>query len=69
VRLEPRHSPETEGRRRELLAAERPFVERFEYADTWGHALVRVQGDRVRAEVVRGLDTDWKTLDLTDPLG
>lgn len=69
VRLEPRHSPDTEDRRRALLEAERPFIERFEYAETWGHAWLRVSGDRVRAEVFRGLDQGWKELDLTTPLG
>jgi len=70
VKLEPRHSPETEERRRQILAEERPFIEHFEYADTWGHALVGVKGGAVRAEVCRGLDRRaWKTLDLTGPLG
>ena len=70
VDLEPKHSPETVARRREVLAAERPFIERFEYADTWGHALVTVRGDGVRAEIIRGLGQEpWKALDLTGPLG
>src|SRR5205823_13872852 len=56
VKLEPRHSPETETRRRQLLEEERRFIEHFEYADTWGHALVKVRGGQVRAEVCRGLD-------------
>jgi hypothetical protein len=69
VKLEPRHSPDTEGRRRQILEAERPFIEHYEYADTWGHALVRVRGDQVRADVCRGLDRQaWKALDLTGPL-
>jgi hypothetical protein len=69
VKLEPRHSPETEGRRRQLLEEERRYIEHFEYADTWGHALVSVRGDQVRAEVCRGLDRRaWKSLDLTGPL-
>jgi hypothetical protein len=70
VKLEPKHSPDTEARRREVLEAERPFVERFEYADTWGHAVVSVRGDRVRAAVCRGLErAAWKELDLTATLG
>ena len=54
VKLEPKHSPETEQRRREVLEAERPFVERFEFADTWGHAMLSVHGDRVRSFPFQG---------------
>jgi hypothetical protein len=65
VKLEPRHSPDTGDRRRKVLEAERPFIEHFEYANTWGHALLSVRGDRIRASVFRGLDrTAWKDLDL-----
>lgn len=70
VTLEPNHSPDTAEARRAVLAAERPLVERFEYADTWGHAVLTVSPAGVRAEVCRGLDrAAWKTLDLTCPLG
>lgn len=70
VKLEPKHAPETEEQRRKLLEQERPFLEHFEYADTWGHALVRVRGDQVQAAVYRGLErTAWKNLDLTKGLG
>lgn len=65
VRLEPKHSPATEDERRSLLAAEKPFIERFEYADTWGHALLRCRSGKLSAEVFRGISTaPWKTLDL-----
>lgn len=68
--LEPEFSPETAERRRNALEAERPFVERFEYARTWGHALVRVRGREMTAEVYRGLSREpWKRIDLTGPLG
>jgi hypothetical protein len=56
VDLEPRHSPETVAARREILAAERPFIEHFEYADTWGHAVVHVHNGKVTAEIYRGFD-------------
>jgi hypothetical protein len=66
VELEPRHAPETANTRRELLAAEQPHIERFEYADTWGHAVLNVRGGQVAAEVYCGLEAQpWKTLDLT----
>jgi Predicted phosphohydrolases len=66
VRLEPKRSPTTEDERRALLAAEKPFLECFEYADTWGHALLRFQTGKLTAEVHRGLSlAPWKSLDLT----
>ena len=69
VNLEPKHAPDTVADRRRLLEAEKPFIEHFEYADTWGHAVLRVAGDQVRADVCRGLDRQpWKALDLTGPL-
>ena len=70
VRLEPKHAPDTVDQRRRALEEERPFIERFEYADTWGHALVTVRGNQVHASVYRGPGRDaWKSLDLTDGLG
>jgi hypothetical protein len=66
VELEPRHSPDTVQQRRHVLETEAPLIENFEYADTWGHALVMVQGEQVRAEVFRGFDRRvWKSIDLT----
>jgi hypothetical protein len=67
VALEPRHSPETEGARRASLEAERPFIERFEYADTWGHALVRISRDSISADVCCGLGGEsWRSLKLSE---
>jgi hypothetical protein len=66
VELEPRHAPDTVNIRREILTAERPFIERFEYADTWGHGVVHVRGQAADAEIYRGLAAKpWKNLDLT----
>jgi calcineurin-like phosphoesterase family protein len=66
VELEPRHAPETVATRRELLAAERPYIERFEYADTWGHAVIHVGGSQITAQIYHGLDAQpWKKADLT----
>jgi hypothetical protein len=56
VELEPRHAPDTVHARRALLAAERPFIEHFEYADTWGHALLHMRQSGLHADVHRGLD-------------
>jgi hypothetical protein len=61
VDLEPKHAPDTVAARRELLAAERPFIEHFEYADTWGFAAIHSRGDRISTETYRGLDAAlWK---------
>lgn len=66
VDLEPKHSPDTIDARRAWLAAERPFIERFEYAETWGHAAVHLRGDETSATIYRGLDAGpWKLLDLS----
>lgn len=70
VELEPKHAPDTVDKRRALLEAERPFIERYEYADTWGHARLRVTREGVRAEVCRGLGSEaWRTLDLSGFVG
>jgi hypothetical protein len=66
VELEPNHSPATVEARQALLAAERPFIEHFDYADTWGHGLLKVEGARIAADVCSGLSaTPWKALDLS----
>jgi hypothetical protein len=65
VELEPRHAPDTVATRRELLAAERPFIEHFDYADTWGHAIVRITGGKVAADIYRGFEPNsWKKADF-----
>jgi hypothetical protein len=65
VDLEPRHSPETIAVRREILSAERPFIEQFEYADTWGHATVHVRSAEITAKIYRGFEQNSsKTVDL-----
>jgi hypothetical protein len=65
VRLERNFSPETLEARRELLSAEKPLIEDYHYADTWGHALLRVSRGEIAAEVYRGVsETPWKTIEL-----
>lgn len=65
VELEPRHAPETVAARRAFIAAEKPFIEHFEYADAWGHAIVRASGGKMGATVFRGLNADpWKNVDF-----
>lgn len=70
VTLEPKHAPETEDDRRKILSAEREFITHYDYADTWGHAVLRVSRDGVKADVCRGLSKEtWRTLDLSAMLG
>lgn len=70
ISLEPRHSPETAKEREALLEAERPFIERFEFADTWGHARLCFTRDSVQADVCRGLSTEtWRSLKLSELVG
>lgn len=65
VDLEPKHSPDTLELRRSWLSAERPFIEHFEYAETWGHAALHLRGDRATATICRGLAAEaWKNVDL-----
>ena len=50
--------------------AERPFIEHYEYAETWGHAMMTIRGDSIDAEVYRGMERKpWKNLDLSKLLG
>jgi hypothetical protein len=66
VDLEPKHAPESIELRRRWLAVEQPFIERFEYAETWGHATVNLSEDAVTADIYRGLENRaWKTLKLS----
>jgi hypothetical protein len=67
IRVEPRHSPQTEVQRRDVYAAERPFVKAFEYADLPGYAVVTVDGLRISAEIFAGIGQEkWRTVDLTE---
>lgn len=67
--VEPKFSPETADKRRAILDAERPHIRAFEYADLPGHAVVRVQGGRVTAEICAGVTREvYRTVDLTGEL-
>jgi hypothetical protein len=67
VALEPKHSPETVEDRRGILTAEREFVTHYDYADTWGHGVVKVSRDGVKASVCRGLGKEaWRELNLSE---
>ena len=66
VQLEPQHSPESRETRQQVLRSERPYIEHFDYAATWGHAQITVDENAVSCSVYRGLErTASKTLDLT----
>jgi len=66
IRVEPRHSPETEQQRRAVYEAEVPFVKAFTYADIPGHAAVTIKGSQVQAVMCSGITREiYKTVDLT----
>lgn len=67
VNLEPKHSPDTVEARRALLKAETPFIERFEYADTAGYAVVKVYADRTDVDLYAGIgQAMWKSRKLSN---
>ncbi len=66
VDLEPTHSPETIDARRAILAAEKPYIRRFDYGAFWGRATLHVNEDRIEAGIYQMLaDEPWKHIDLT----
>jgi hypothetical protein len=58
--LEPNFHPESLERRREILAQEKPWIDRFEYADQAGFAIIRVAADSVQA-TFHALTTDGES--------
>jgi hypothetical protein len=69
ITVEPNFSPETAEKRRAIYTAERPHVRAFEYADLPGHTVVKVQGDRVTAEIYTGITRQlFRTVNLTAEL-
>lgn len=66
IRVEPKHSPETETQRRAVYATEAPFVRSFAYADMPGHAAITINGAQVQVVMYSGITRDvYKTVDLT----
>ena len=66
IRVEPKHSPETEKQRREVYRDEQPFVRSFTYAELPGHALITVSGAEVTAKIYSGVSrTIWREVNLT----
>lgn len=66
IRVEPKHSPETEAQRRAVYVAEAPLVHSFSYADLPGHAVVQVTDDRVEARMYAGVSREvYRTVDLS----
>lgn len=66
IKVEPKHSPETEAARRAVYATEAPFVKAFSYADLPGHAAVTINGAQVQATMYSGITRNiYKTVDLT----
>ncbi|HEY1052592.1 MAG TPA: metallophosphoesterase, partial [Prosthecobacter sp.] len=66
IKVEPKHSPETEAARRAVYATEAPFVKAFAYADLPGHAAVTISGAQVQATMYSGITQNvYRTVDLT----
>ncbi|MBC7820238.1 MAG: metallophosphoesterase [Planctomycetaceae bacterium] len=66
IRVEPKHSPETEPQRRAVYDAERSFVNQFEYADLPGYAVVTVTANEVTAKIYSGISRElWRTVELS----
>lgn len=66
IRVEPKHSPETEPQRRAVYDAERAFVNQFEYADLPGYAVVTVTANQVTAKIYSGISREvWRTVELS----
>ena len=69
VDLEPKHAPDTVQQRRELLKAETPFIDRFEYADTAGYSIVKVYADRVDVDLYAGVGQGtWRAREIAQTL-
>ncbi|MGC3972707.1 MAG: metallophosphoesterase [Pirellulales bacterium] len=67
--LEPKFQPDSKELRRKQFAAEKPHLTHFEYAETAGHARLRIAGANITAEVFNGTsDQPWKTLNVTELL-
>lgn len=64
--LEPRFSPTSADRRRQILLDEKPFIERFEFADLPGYAMVNVYADRVDVDLFAGVgQSHWRSRPLS----
>ncbi|MBL9090918.1 MAG: metallophosphoesterase [Planctomycetaceae bacterium] len=69
TKLEPKFQPESVELRRKQFATEKPHIAHFEYAETAGHAMVRVDGRRVTVRIFNGTgDAAWKEIDVTQLL-
>jgi hypothetical protein len=65
IKVEPTFSPGTERERRAVYEEERPFVERFEYANLPGYAVVTVDGTAVEVDIYSGVSRKiWRKRNL-----
>jgi hypothetical protein len=65
VSVEPQFSPGNEQQRRAVYDGERPFVNKFEYADLPGYAVITVNGTAVSAKIYSGVSrTVWREIEL-----
>ncbi len=66
LELEPEFQPDTKQLRRKMLEDEKPYIERFEFANFPGYAVVNVSDAGISADIYVG-DSDkiWKTTTLS----
>jgi hypothetical protein len=64
--LEPKFQPTSKEVRHEIFKSEKPFIKHFEYADAAGHAVLKIDGERVTAEICLGTSSQpWRTVELS----
>ena len=68
--LEPAFSVDTLASRRQVLANEKPFIEKFEYALHSGFATLSINDDDIRATIYDGADSGrvWRAVGLSELL-
>lgn len=65
LELNPDFSPNTLEDRRQWLEHEAPYVSSFEYANTFGYAVIRVAQDQIAVDMFNGLDRElWRSRSL-----
>jgi UDP-2,3-diacylglucosamine pyrophosphatase LpxH len=66
LELEPEFQPDTKQQRQKMLEDEKPYIERFEFADFPGYAVINVSDAGINADIYTG-DSDkmWKSISLS----
>ena len=66
VDFEPEFQPDTRQQRQKILEDEKPYIERYEFANFPGYAVINVSGAGINADIYKG-DSDkiWKSVPLS----